>query len=456
MSDTAFILILENDPAHAEVVASGLRAEGHLCLVVDSPAEALDSLRSRQPDVLVIQETQLTDESGQGLFAESRRLAPDSEVVLLSARSAGGKALRSEATRGSRVFQSLGLGVSVEEIVQTVGKAAEQAKRNRAARALKEQAERRFEFEGLVTGNPQMLRIITTIRKLAPSKLTVLILGESGTGKELVAKAIHLHSQRAQRPYHAVNCAGLNENLLESELFGHVRGSFTGAIVDRKGLFEVVDGGTLFLDEVGDMPLSMQAKLLRVLEVGEIIPVGSTEIRKVDVRVIAATRRDIREMIEKSEFRDDLYYRLNYATIRVPPLRERRDDIPLLIEHFLSDAVGVHDKPIEGIAPDVIRKLSGYQWPGNVRELRSVIDQMVVLSDGPVIGLEDLPEHIRGSTEIVLAGMPNTAGLTMEQMEKAHIANTLKLNAGNREKTSKMLGIGARTLYRKLRDYGLQ
>jgi two-component system response regulator HydG len=293
------------------------------------------------------------------------------------------------------------------------------------------------------------------IQRVADSKLTVLVLGESGTGKELVARAIHRHSPRHDKPYRAINCAGLHENLLESELFGHVKGAFTGAVSDRKGLFEVVDGGTLFLDEVGDMPLTMQAKLLRTLESGEILPVGSNEIRQVDVRIIAATRRDLREMIDKGEFRDDLYYRLHQATIRLPALRERRDDVPLLIDHFLKEACKIHDKQVDSITPEAVRRLTSHQWPGNVRELRSVVDAMVVMADHARLDVEDLPENIRGSRDIVLAGAPTTAGLTMDQMERIHIANTLKLTGGNREKTAKMLGIGARTLYRKLREYGL-
>ena len=227
-------------------------------------------------------------------------------------------------------------------------------------------------------------------------------------------------------------------------------------MADRKGLFEVVDGGTLFLDEVGDMAPAMQAKLLRTLENGEIQPVGGNEIRRVDVRVVAATRKDLRRMVDKGEFRDDLFYRLNQVSLRLPPLRERREDIPLLIEHFIRLACQTHNKRVDTISPEAVRRLTGQQWAGNVRELRSVIDQMVVLAGKPVLDLEDLPESLRGSTEIVLAGGPSTAGLTMEQLEKIHIANTLKLTGGNRDKTAKMLGIGARTLYRKLREYGLQ
>ncbi|HOW71388.1 MAG TPA: sigma-54 dependent transcriptional regulator [Phycisphaerae bacterium] len=455
MGETAFILIVEDDGGHAEALANGLREQGHACRVVQSAAEALESLHSRQPDVILAEKQLLQAEGNGSVLRESERLAPDAEIILMApeeeAHVPGGEIHEGQ----NRVFQVVAKPVSFEDIQGVIHRAAELAKRHRADRALKEQAERRFEFEGIVTGNGHMMRIIRMIQRVANSKLTVLILGESGTGKELVAQAIHRHSPRTRKPYRAINCAGLNENLLESQLFGHVKGAFTGAVSDHKGLFEVVDGGTLFLDEVGDMPIPMQAKLLRTLENGEILPVGGNEIRRVDVRVVAATRRDIREMVEKHTFRDDLFYRLNQAMIRIPPLRERRDDIPLLIEHFLNDAAKVHDKPATSISPEVVRKLTGSQWPGNIRELRSVIDQMVVLAEGPEITVDDLPEHIRGSTDIVLAALPGTTGLTMEQMEKLHIASTLKLTGGNREKTAKILGIGARTLYRKLREYGL-
>jgi two-component system response regulator HydG len=357
------------------------------------------------------------------------------------------------------VFDYLPKPVNVDDARLVVARAAEQARGNLESRMLREQAERRMEFEGIVTANDNMMRILRRVQRVADSKLTVLILGESGTGKELVARALHRHSPRRGKPYRAVNCAGLNENLLESELFGHVKGAFTGAIADRKGLFEVVDGGTLFLDEVGDMPMSMQAKLLRTLENGEIMPVGANEIRHVDVRVVAATRRDVRTMVEQGDFRDDLFYRLNQVMVRLPPLRERREDIPLLVERFLALAAEAHGKKLESIAPEAVRKLAGHQWPGNARELRSVVESMVVEADGPRLTLDDLPEHIRGSTDIVHVGlpnMPNTAGLTMVQLESLHIANTLKFTGGNRDKTAKMLGIGARTLYRKLREYGLQ
>jgi len=456
MGDTAFILIIEDETQDAAALMDGLRAEGHACRIVQSREEALDSIRARRPDVIVADEALDAGGNGVGLLKEAKRLAPDAEIILMTAARTEPLTRPGQPSRAEvQVFSRLVKPVEPDDARKVVSTAAELAKRNRQRRALRERAERRFEFEGMITANPQMKRVIKLLRRVADSKLTVLILGESGTGKELAARAVHRHSPRRDKAYRTINCAGLNENLLESELFGHVKGAFTGAVSDRKGLFEVTDGGTLFLDEVGDMPMAMQAKLLRVLENGEILPVGSNEIRHVDVRVVAATRRDLRAMVEAVEFRDDLFYRLNGATIRLPALRERREDIPLLIDHFLVEACKVHNKQVESIAPEPVRRLTSHQWPGNVRELRSVIDQMVVLADGPELDIENLPEQIRGSTEIVLASGPSTAGLTMEQMERLHIANTLKLTGGNREKTAKMLGIGARTLYRKLREYGL-
>ncbi len=452
MSDPSFVLILDEHTAEAEVLADALRQDGHRPVVVGSREEALDSIRTRRPDVIVSDAGLAGVENGFQLVRDAERLAPDAEIILLAADSPE-TAIQAPA---GRVFDVLARPVRPEDLRRVLGNAAEQAQRNRDERALREHTERRVEFEGIITASEAMIRIIHKLRRVADSKLTVLLLGESGTGKELAARAIHQHSPRRRKHYRAINCAGLNENLLESELFGHVKGAFTGAVSDRKGLFEIVDGGTLFLDEVGDMPMPMQAKLLRTLENGEIQPVGAGEIRRVDVRVVAATRRDIRSMVESGDFRDDLFYRLNQAMIRLPPLRERREDIPLLVDHFLREACRGHARQSVAITPEAVRKLTAFNWPGNARQLRSVVEEMVVMAECDVLDLDDLPDEIRGSTDLVLAVGPNTAGLTMEQMERIHIANTLKLTGGNREKTAKMLGIGARTLYRKLREYELQ
>ena len=457
MSETSFILIVETDAAHAERLAERLRPEYRACRVANSRDEAIDSLRTRQPDVIVIDDQpENNDPNADRILHETRRAAPDAQIVLMTSDAQRAGEIKSRYGQGVSILTYDHKPVDLNLVGEMVAQAVRQARRSRESRALAEQSQRAVEFEGIITSNPQMLRIIHMIKRIADSKLTVLVLGESGTGKELAAAAIHKHSPRRNRPYRAINCAGLNENLLESELFGHVRGAFTGAVGDRKGLFDVVDGGTLFLDEVGDMPLAMQAKLLRALENGEIQPVGSNELLRVDVRVVAATRQDIRGMVEKGQFRDDLFYRLNQAALRLSALRERREDIPLLIGSFIKQACQRHNKTVTAISPEAIRRLTSQQWPGNVRELRSVVDQMVVLAENPELDVDDLPDHVRGSTEIVLAGSPTTAGLTMEQLEKMHISNTLKMTGGNREKTAKMLGIEDRTIYRKLREYDLQ
>ena len=456
MAESAFILIVEDASGHADALTEGLRKEGHLCRVVAGGDEAIESIRARRPDVIAANHDLIETDSDNNFLAESRRLAPDAEIVVLVPDGRLAEVRKKLGTdRQVHAFEFIATPAAPEKICDIVSRAAKAAQHNRQQRALQEQVDRRVKFEGIITINEKMIRALHKLRKAAESKLTVFILGETGTGKELAARAVFRNSPRSDKPYRAINCAGLNENLLESELFGHVKGAFTGAISDRKGLLDVVDGGTLFLDEVGDMPLPIQAKLLRTLEAGEILPVGSNDIRKVDVRIVAATRQDVREMVDSGEFRDDLFYRLNQATIRIPPLRERREDIPLLIDHFVKEACKSHGKQVSSIAPDVVRKLTGCQWPGNVRELRSVIDAMVVYAESPQLEMDDLPEHIRGSTDLAVATIPSTAGLTMEQMEKLHIANTLKLTGGNREKTAKLLGIGARTLYRKLREYNL-
>lgn len=308
-------------------------------------------------------------------------------------------------------------------------------------------------FEGIVGTSPEMLRIVERIKKAARNKLTVLILGETGTGKELIARAIHKHSDRARKRFNALNCAGLTETLIESQLFGHVKGSFTGAIRDHEGYFAATEGGTLLLDEIGDMPLSMQAKLLRVLELREYTPVGSTEVRRADVRVIAATNRDLRQRVEAGEFRDDLFYRLNQWQIEVPPLRERRQDIPLLAHHFLREANLQHGINVEGISSEALNLLTRYHWPGNVRELKNLIEALACEVENRQIEADDLPEYLRGGREIVPVG--GLVGLTMDQVERLMIELTLKATQGNREQAAKMLNIGTRTLYRKIKEYGL-
>jgi two-component system response regulator HydG len=285
----------------------------------------------------------------------------------------------------------------------------------------------------------------------------VLITGESGTGKELVAKAIHNNSKRARKPFAPLNCAGLSESILEDELFGHVRGAFTGADRDRQGRFEYADAGTLFLDEVGDMPLVMQAKLLRVLESGEVIRLGDNAPRHVDVRLISATNQALDDLVEKSEFREDLYFRIKGTEIRIPPLRDRREDIPLLVRHYVRRFAEQIDRDPPEMAEDVMQTLMRQPWPGNVRQLMNVVQNMVVIAEGDRLEMRHLPPEVReASGEGGEVAMGSTAGLSLEQIEKHAIRQALRMNQGNREATARMLGIGERTLYRKLKEYGLK
>jgi two-component system response regulator HydG len=285
----------------------------------------------------------------------------------------------------------------------------------------------------------------------------VLIQGESGTGKELIARAIHNNSRRRKQRLVAMNCAGFSPTILEDELFGHVRGAFTDARTDRPGRFEHANHGTLFLDEIGDMPQEMQAKLLRVLENGEVVRLGSNEPLRVDVRLVSATNKDLDQMVADRVFREDLYFRIKGTTIHIPPLRERREDIPLLIHYFLQQASERYAKPIEGLEPEVQQVLMSYGWPGNVRELRNAIENMVVMSTRPKPGLDSLPDKIRPAAGAgsAVGGMTNLVGISLTQAEKELIRNTLKMVNGNREQAAKILGIGERTLYRKIKEYDL-
>ena len=294
--------------------------------------------------------------------------------------------------------------------------------------------------------------VFARIQRAAPVDSTVLILGESGTGKELVAQALHHNSPRKKGPFVAVNCAAVPATLVESELFGHVRGAFTGATDRRVGRFEQADGGTLFIDEIGDFELGLQAKLLRVLETFTVTPVGGHEDRKVNVRVIAATSRDIRKMLEEGTFREDLYYRLNVVTITLPPLRQRHDDIPILVEHFLKEISQQKHTAPRRISPEVMRRFEAYRWPGNVRELRNTLERMMVLAEGEMLTEKDLPEEIlAASTQAPPKEMPSN--ITMDELERLAITKALEQCAGNRTHAAERLGISVRTLQRKLRHY---
>ena len=450
MAQTAFILVLTEEVEAGERLRQALRERhGHSCSLVTSVSAALESVRARAPDVVVTRPELDRAAAAEPLGQLLDSLAPDAALLVINGNQL--------PTFERIAVASLPAERPLDELDRAISEAARKSVARHEDRRLKESiaGQRHEAFEGIVGVTPAIRKIVERIKKAARNKLTVLILGETGTGKDLIAEAIHQRSDRATRPFKALNCAGVNENLLESELFGHVRGAFTGAVGDRKGYFEAAHGGTLFLDEIGDMPFAMQAKLLRVLERREITPVGSTDVRRVDVRVIAATNTDVRKRTEESEFREDLYYRLNQWVIEVPPLRERREDIPILADYLRQRANVTHGAACEGISSEAMGYLAKYYWPGNVRELANVIEGLVVEVEDRQIEADDLSERIRGSREIVPASAAGMVGLTMAQVERMMIERTLQATNGNREQAAKILDIGTRTLYRKIKEYGL-
>jgi two-component system response regulator HydG len=350
--------------------------------------------------------------------------------------------------------------LDLKQLRAVVENAARSQYLRRANAELHRRLDERFGFEGVIGNSPQMHDVVMRLQRIAPTDATVLIQGETGTGKELVAKAIHQNSPRKKRPFVPLNCAALSEHILESELFGHIRGAFTDASSDRQGKFEYADGGTLFLDEVGDMPIPTQIKLLRVLESGEITRVGSNEPVKVNVRILSATNRDLKTAIANGTFREDLYHRLKVVTIRLPRLVERREDIPLLIDYFIKEHSKRHQKTIRGISMRARQVLMRYDWPGNVRQLRNVIESMVVVDYDEVLDVDDLPAELAPERDEVETaaerdGLQELVGKPIAEIEKLFIGETLKATGGNREEAAGMLGIGERTLYRKIKEYGL-
>ena len=451
MAQAAFILIVTTDEAKGRRLRELLHERhGHSCNLVSSLDAALDSIRQKAPDVVVADARVGGSAVVRPLAELLDSLSPDATLIAVGDR---------EPAPAARHIQFVALVEPAEAagLVDPIARAAAEAVARRGDRLLKQSIEEhKYEvFEGMVGMSPAIQRIIERIKKAARTNLTVLILGETGTGKELIAEAIHRRSPRMRKPLKTVNCAGLNENLLESELFGHVKGAFTGAVVDRKGYFVAADGGTLMLDEIGDMPITMQAKLLRALERREITPVGSTDVRRVDVRLIAATHADLRKQVEEKAFREDLYYRLNQWVIEVPPLRERRQDIPLLAHFLLEQANATHGTQVTGISSEAMAYLTKHYWPGNVRELGNLIEVLAVELGDRKIEADDLPEHLRGPRDIVPASAASMVGLTMAEVERLMIERTLAATGGNREQAAKMLDIGTRTLYRKIKEYGL-
>jgi two-component system response regulator HydG len=452
-SPTAQILVVDDEAEHAEVMAEALRRLGHVCTIVHDRASAEDELKHGQFDLIVTDLVMEQDDDGQQILGAARLSQPNAETIMVTAH--GDVVTAKAAIRGGAydfIEKPLDLDVFRTLCTNAINTVFLRAQNT----ALRERLDQEYGFAGIVGNAPSMRDVLTRMRQIAPSNIAVLITGESGTGKELMAQAIHNNSKRAKKQFVPLNCAGLSESILEDELFGHVRGAFTGADRDRQGRFEYADGGTLFLDEVGDMPLNMQAKLLRVLESGELVRLGANETKHVDVRLISATNRDLEPRVAKGVFREDLFFRIKGAELKLPPLRERRDDIPLLVRHFVARYAKQLDRPVPDVAEDVQMALMQHDWPGNVRQLMNAVQNMVVIADGNRIEPRHLPLEIRQTERGGDAGAVFAEGLSLDQIEKQAIRNALRLTGGNREQAAKMLGIGERTLYRKLKEYGLK
>lgn len=451
--DTARILIVDDEKDHAQVMSDALARLGHSRDLAYNLDEALSRLSRKQYDVIVTDLMMEGQPQGLQLLDHAMKLTP-APVVLMVTAHADIPTCKTALNQGA--FDYIEKPLDLEYFRLKVQQASEKALLRRENEVLQAQLVETGGFEGIIGRSPQMQQVITTARQVAASDIPVLILGESGTGKELIARAIHNNSRRRKARLVTINCAGLSESILEDELFGHVKGAYTGAQSDREGRFEYADRGTLFLDEIGDMPASMQAKLLRVLESGEVVRLGSNEPRRVDVRIISATNRHLEEMVQEKKFREDLFFRIKGITIQLPPLRERKQDIPLLTHFFIKQMSEKYGKTIDGIDSDAQNLLMAYSWPGNVRQLRNVIENMVVLAQGNHLTKADIPSDINPRADKgVGPSMDHFVGYSIEQAERELIRNTLKATNGNREQAAQILGIGERTLYRKIKEYQL-
>ncbi|MCE9590774.1 MAG: sigma-54 dependent transcriptional regulator [Planctomycetes bacterium] len=454
---TAQVLVVDDEVDHGEVMAEVLRRMGHVCTIVNSLTQAEDELKHGQFDLIVTDLVMDGQEDGLKVLAAAKKTQTNAETIMVTAHG-DVPTCKTALKQGAYDFIEKPLDL---DVFRTLSQHAIDAVMLKGQNAqLRERLDEQFGFEGIIGTSPAIRRVIATMKQIAPSTIPVLITGESGTGKELVAQAIHNNSRRAKEHFVPLNCAGLTESILEDELFGHVRGAFTGAEKDRQGRFEYADGGTLFLDEVGDMPLMMQAKLLRVLESGEVVRLGSNESRHVDVRLISATNRPLDEMVKAKSFREDLFFRIKGVEVHLPPLRERREDIPQLTRHFAERFAKQMNRSVPEIAEETQAALMRFDWPGNVRQLMNAMQNMIVVAEGDKLEPRHLPEEITaGASPGGAGGGANdaiTAGLSLDQLEKQAIRNALRIHQGNREAAAKMLGIGERTLYRKLKEYGLK
>jgi two-component system NtrC family response regulator len=442
------VLIIDDEEKLRALLARIIRLEGLTVLEAET-LKAGGRLLDRENIDVVLCDVKLPDGNGVDFVREIKARFPSVELILLTAY---GNIADGVAAMKNGAFDYITKGDDNDKIIPLLARAMEKVQLQKRVTLLEQQVGRRYTFDAILGNSPLILNAIAMARKVAPTDATVLLLGETGTGKEVFAQAIHYGSKRATKPFMALNCSAFGKELLESELFGHKAGAFTGASRDKRGLIEEANPGTLFLDEVGEMHIDLQAKLLRVLETSEFIKVGDTKSTRVDVRIIAATNRDLEQVVEQGGFRDDLYYRLNVFTIPLPALRDRKRDIPMIADYYLHFFARKAGKRIEGISKDFLEHLQNHEWKGNIRELKNIIERAVILADGPLLAVDNLP------AELQVAGLKTSGPLSafdLASVEKLHIQRVLNHTRGNKTEAARLLNIGLTTLYRKIEEYKL-
>ena len=451
MRPPAHILLVDDEINIRGALVTMLEKKGHQVRGVATAEEGLAQLESA-PAELVITDLRMPGIGGMEFLRRLKRTWPDTEVVVMTAYGSIDTAV--EAMR-SGAYDYLAKPIDRERFPIVVDKALERQALTTENKQLRDRLETRTRFDQMIGQSEPMQRVYSLVEMVADSDVTVLLTGESGTGKELISRAIHCKSPRADGPFITMNCGALPDNLFESELFGYEKGAFTGALTTKMGRFELADGGTLLLDEVGELSLKSQVDFLRVLESKEFRRLGGTKLLKVDTRIIAATNRNLEEAVKQGEFREDLYYRLNVVPIRLPPLRDRADDIPLLVDRFLEECSTQHHRAPKEVSREAMRLLRLYGWPGNIRQLRNLMERLVVTVKDTVIQQEDLPEEIQTSKEDART-MVVTLGTSLDQLEREVIQRTLTEITNHREKAAKLLGISLRTLQYKIKEYGIR
>ncbi len=450
----AEILVVDDEPLQREILRTILTDEGHTVYEASSAEEAVPIISEKSPHI-VLTDLKMGGMSGVDLIDKTNSLSLEAPPSFIIMTAFGTISSAVEAIKKG-AFDYLTKPLDKDSLLLKINQAIERSELLRENLRLRNTLYQRFRIEGVVGESGAMEEVLRMVKKVAPTNATVLILGESGTGKELIARSLHFSSPRKSRPFTPINCASIPENLLESELFGYEPGAFTGATSRKKGLIETTDGGTLFLDEIGDMPAQLQAKILRVLQDGEVRRLGGKESFRVDLRVVAATHQDLEKLIEEGRFREDLYYRLRVVTIKVPPLRERREDIPVLANHFLRKYSAEFGKRIEGIRKKAMDLLTSYHWPGNIRQLEAVIERAVIMADGKEIGPEEIKDELpmkkqRGSLEIEIPD----GGIVFEELEKDLMVKAMEKANNVAKRAAELLGMSYKTFWYRWEKFGL-